>query len=168
MYTLILKNLFLPGVGSEPGSSRFHLISHFHHFTAEPQRLPKSKKTYTCRDSNRYSTVPEPNGLALLVSAKNVNLLLHWKSTPTVKWGKGWRSKRILHWIQMLLPFAFELLPAKKSVFRKRGVLYISTEADMKYSRQAFYLHMYVHTHTYIHTNIHTYIAEALQCKHSF
>jgi hypothetical protein len=30
----------LPGVGSKPGSSRFHLFSHFHHFTAEPQRLP--------------------------------------------------------------------------------------------------------------------------------
>jgi hypothetical protein len=30
----------LTGVGSEPGSSRFHLFSHFHHFTAEPQRLP--------------------------------------------------------------------------------------------------------------------------------
>jgi hypothetical protein len=30
----------LPGVGSEPGSSRFHLFSHFHHFTVEPQRLP--------------------------------------------------------------------------------------------------------------------------------
>jgi hypothetical protein len=27
-------------VGSEPGSSQFHLFSHFHHFTAEPQRLP--------------------------------------------------------------------------------------------------------------------------------
>jgi hypothetical protein len=30
----------LPGVGSEPGSSRFNLFSPFHHFTAEPQRLP--------------------------------------------------------------------------------------------------------------------------------
>jgi hypothetical protein len=30
----------LPGVGCEPGSSRFHLFSHFLHFTAEPQRLP--------------------------------------------------------------------------------------------------------------------------------
>jgi hypothetical protein len=30
-------------VGSEPGSSQFHLFSHFHHFTAEPQRLPTSK-----------------------------------------------------------------------------------------------------------------------------
>jgi hypothetical protein len=29
-------------VGSKPGSSRFHLFSHFHHFTAEPQRLPFS------------------------------------------------------------------------------------------------------------------------------
>jgi hypothetical protein len=28
-------------VGSEPASSRFHLFSHFHHYTAEPQRLPK-------------------------------------------------------------------------------------------------------------------------------
>jgi hypothetical protein len=27
-------------VGSEPGSSQLHLFSHFHHFTAEPQRLP--------------------------------------------------------------------------------------------------------------------------------
>jgi hypothetical protein len=26
-------------VGSKPGSSWFHLFSHFHHFTAEPQRL---------------------------------------------------------------------------------------------------------------------------------
>jgi hypothetical protein len=36
-------NIFLkrlPGVGSEPGASQFHLFSHFHHFTAEPQRLP--------------------------------------------------------------------------------------------------------------------------------
>jgi hypothetical protein len=32
----------LPGVvGSEPGASRFHLFSHFHHFTAESQRLQK-------------------------------------------------------------------------------------------------------------------------------
>jgi hypothetical protein len=30
----------LPGEGSEPGSSRYHLCSHFHHITAEPQRLP--------------------------------------------------------------------------------------------------------------------------------
>jgi hypothetical protein len=30
----------LPGVGSKPGSSRFYLFSHFHHFTVEPQRLP--------------------------------------------------------------------------------------------------------------------------------
>jgi hypothetical protein len=28
-------------VGSKPGSSQFHLFSHIHHFTAEPQRLPK-------------------------------------------------------------------------------------------------------------------------------
>jgi hypothetical protein len=27
-------------VGSKPGSSQFHVFSHFHHFTAEPQRLP--------------------------------------------------------------------------------------------------------------------------------
>jgi hypothetical protein len=32
----------LPGVGSEPGSSGFHLFSHFHHLTAEPQRLPQA------------------------------------------------------------------------------------------------------------------------------
>jgi hypothetical protein len=25
-------------VGSKPGSSRFNLFSHFHHFTAEPQK----------------------------------------------------------------------------------------------------------------------------------
>jgi hypothetical protein len=31
----------LPGAGSEPGSSRFGLFSHFHHLTAEPQRLPR-------------------------------------------------------------------------------------------------------------------------------
>jgi hypothetical protein len=30
-------------VGNEPGSSHFHLFSHFHHFTAEPQRLPGTK-----------------------------------------------------------------------------------------------------------------------------
>jgi hypothetical protein len=39
-----LLNFFknrLPGVGSKPGSSQFHLFSHFNHFTAEPQRLPK-------------------------------------------------------------------------------------------------------------------------------
>jgi hypothetical protein len=29
-------------VGSEPGFSWFNLFSHFHHFTAEPQRLPQS------------------------------------------------------------------------------------------------------------------------------
>jgi hypothetical protein len=29
-------------VVSKPGSSRFHLFSHFHHFSAEPQRLPGS------------------------------------------------------------------------------------------------------------------------------
>jgi hypothetical protein len=34
----------LPGVGSEPRSSQFHLFSHFHHFTAEPQRLPRKNK----------------------------------------------------------------------------------------------------------------------------
>jgi hypothetical protein len=34
------KKKRLPGVGSEPGSSQFHLFSHFHHFTSEPQRLP--------------------------------------------------------------------------------------------------------------------------------
>jgi hypothetical protein len=28
-------------VGSKPGSSQLHLFSHFHHFTAEPQRLPR-------------------------------------------------------------------------------------------------------------------------------
>jgi hypothetical protein len=33
-----LKEVFR--VGSKPGSSRFNLFSHFHHFTAEPQRLP--------------------------------------------------------------------------------------------------------------------------------
>jgi hypothetical protein len=39
-----VQNIFkkrLPGVGSEPGASGFHLFSHFHHFTAEPQRLPQ-------------------------------------------------------------------------------------------------------------------------------
>jgi hypothetical protein len=36
---LFLKKKRLPGVGSEPGASRFHFFSHFHHFTAEPQRL---------------------------------------------------------------------------------------------------------------------------------
>jgi hypothetical protein len=35
-----------PGVGSEPGSSQFHLFSHFHHFTAEPQRLPNGIFSY--------------------------------------------------------------------------------------------------------------------------
>jgi hypothetical protein len=33
----------LPGVGSEPGSYQFHLFSHFHHYTAEPQQLPTFK-----------------------------------------------------------------------------------------------------------------------------
>jgi hypothetical protein len=37
---------FLPWEGSEPGSSRFHLFSHFHHFTAEPQRLPDIERLY--------------------------------------------------------------------------------------------------------------------------
>jgi hypothetical protein len=43
------KELFLkrfPGVGSKPGSSQFHLFSHFHHFTAEPQRLPESIENF--------------------------------------------------------------------------------------------------------------------------
>jgi hypothetical protein len=35
---IFLKRL-LHGVGSEPGSFQFHLFSHFHHFTNEPQRL---------------------------------------------------------------------------------------------------------------------------------
>jgi hypothetical protein len=46
---LIFKKYFLkrlPGVGSEPGSSGFHLFSHFHHFTAEPQRLPNLRSMY--------------------------------------------------------------------------------------------------------------------------
>jgi hypothetical protein len=38
IYELFFKKR-LSGVGSKPGSSRFHLFSHFHHFTAEPQRL---------------------------------------------------------------------------------------------------------------------------------
>jgi hypothetical protein len=38
----------LPRVGSEPGSSQFHLFSHFHHFTAEPQRRP-CHRTYSSR-----------------------------------------------------------------------------------------------------------------------
>jgi hypothetical protein len=29
------------GEGREPGSTQFNLFSHFHHFTAEPQRLPR-------------------------------------------------------------------------------------------------------------------------------
>jgi hypothetical protein len=41
----------LPGVGSEPGSSRIHLFRHFHHFTAEPQRLPESPIFYGARMS---------------------------------------------------------------------------------------------------------------------
>jgi hypothetical protein len=40
IYSLRIFLKRLPGAGSEPGSSRFHLFSHFHHFTAEPQRLP--------------------------------------------------------------------------------------------------------------------------------
>jgi hypothetical protein len=40
------KKKRLPGVGSEPGSSRFNLFSHFHHPTAEPQRLPDRVITY--------------------------------------------------------------------------------------------------------------------------
>jgi hypothetical protein len=35
----------LPGVGSKPGSSGFRLFSHFHQFTAEPQRLPSIKNS---------------------------------------------------------------------------------------------------------------------------
>jgi hypothetical protein len=37
-FNIFLKRL--PGVGSEPGSSHFIYIFIFHHFTAEPQRLP--------------------------------------------------------------------------------------------------------------------------------
>jgi hypothetical protein len=33
-------------VGSKPGSSRFHLFSHFHHFTTEPQRLPNQLNNF--------------------------------------------------------------------------------------------------------------------------
>jgi hypothetical protein len=40
IYNTFLKKRF-PGVGSEPRYSQFHLFSHFHHFTTEPQRLPK-------------------------------------------------------------------------------------------------------------------------------
>jgi hypothetical protein len=40
----------LPGVGSEPGSSQFHLLYHCHHFTAEPQRLP-SKAPVTLNEA---------------------------------------------------------------------------------------------------------------------
>jgi hypothetical protein len=36
----------LSGVGSEPVSSQFHWFSHFHHITAEPQRLPMSVGTF--------------------------------------------------------------------------------------------------------------------------
>jgi hypothetical protein len=39
-FSLVKKRL--PRVGSEPGSSQFHLFSHFHHFTAEPQWLPSN------------------------------------------------------------------------------------------------------------------------------
>jgi hypothetical protein len=40
-------------VGSEPGSSRFHLFSPFHHFTAEPQRLP-IKKMFNCLEPSLF------------------------------------------------------------------------------------------------------------------
>jgi hypothetical protein len=41
MLSSFFKKKRLPGgVGSKPGSSRFHLFYHFHHLTAEPQRLP--------------------------------------------------------------------------------------------------------------------------------
>jgi hypothetical protein len=45
-------------VGSEPGSSRFHLFSHFHHFTAEPQRLPHLKKLSKENDLPMDETSP--------------------------------------------------------------------------------------------------------------
>jgi hypothetical protein len=41
-------------VGSEPGSSQFHLFSHFHHFTAEPQRLPNFTRLHFSRKLFRY------------------------------------------------------------------------------------------------------------------
>jgi hypothetical protein len=44
----------LPGVvGSKPGSSRFFLFSHFHHFTAEPQRLPDFRNILTKLMANK-------------------------------------------------------------------------------------------------------------------
>jgi hypothetical protein len=33
-------------VGSKPGASQFHLFSHFHHSTAEPQRLPRAPELF--------------------------------------------------------------------------------------------------------------------------
>jgi hypothetical protein len=39
----------LSRVGSESGSSQFHLFSQFHHFTAEPQRLPKELLNFVAK-----------------------------------------------------------------------------------------------------------------------
>jgi hypothetical protein len=50
--TSFLKRL--PGVGSKLGSSRFLSFSHFHHFTAEPQRLPHKVKVCWERLSDAF------------------------------------------------------------------------------------------------------------------
>jgi hypothetical protein len=59
--TLYAGGIFLkrfPGVGSEPGASQFHLFSHFHHFTTEPQRLT------TLAGFEPGSPIPEANTMS--------------------------------------------------------------------------------------------------------
>jgi hypothetical protein len=54
-YYLLFYKKRLPGVGSKPGSFQFNLFSHFHHFAAEPQRLPKQILFAYFKSICRYS-----------------------------------------------------------------------------------------------------------------
>jgi hypothetical protein len=71
----LLKKNKLPGVGSKPGSSQFNLFSHFHHFTADPQRLPTCKIPYKFVKNESYqifTNICTPN-LAYFTSNFQIN-----------------------------------------------------------------------------------------------
>jgi hypothetical protein len=59
----------LPGVGSEPGSSWFHLFSHFHHFTAEPQRLLGN----TCQNGKIYQITKYTKGPQTVPNVRKID-----------------------------------------------------------------------------------------------
>jgi hypothetical protein len=56
-------------VGSEPRASGFQLFSSFHHFTAEPQRLPSTIVSYDARAVKIYSST------STLVRFENKNIV---------------------------------------------------------------------------------------------